>query len=76
MNPFPTIINACQSVTNVSEAEREPLNTKTPRKPLNARVLQPDGLQRFKQMDTMQNLEDIDDTCIIALDEGFTSFNI
>ena len=75
MNPFPTILPASQATTNVSEAERERMNTKTPRKPPTARVLQLDELQRFKQMDTIQNIEDIDDTCIKSLGEGFTTLN-
>ena len=75
MNPFLNILPASQSTTNVSEAERERLNTKTQRKALTARVLQPDELQCFKQMDTKHNLEDIDNTCIKSLGEEFTSSN-
>ena len=37
INPFPTILPATLSTTNVSEAERERLNTKTARKPPSAR---------------------------------------
>ena len=47
MNPFPTILPASQPTTNVSEAERERLNTKTPKKPPTARALQPDEIQKF-----------------------------
>jgi len=75
MNPFPTISPAFQGTTNVPEAERERMNMKTPRKPPTARGLQSYELQRFKQMDTIQNLEDIDDTCIKSLGEGFTTLN-
>ena len=75
MNPFPTILPASQATTNVSEAERERMNTKTPRKPPTARVLQLDELQRFKQMDTIQYLEYIDETCIEALGDGITFLN-
>ena len=75
MNPFPTILPASQSTTNVSEAERERLNTNTSRKPLTARVLRQDELQIFKQMDTIGNLEEIDDICIKSLGDGFTSLN-
>ena len=75
MNPSPIILPASKSTTNVSEAERERLNTKTPRKPPTARVLQSNELQIFKQMDTIGNLEEIDDICIKSLGEGFTSLN-
>ena len=57
MNPFPTILPASQLTPNVSEAERERLKTKTPRKSSTARILQPDELQRFKQMNTKRNPE-------------------
>ena len=75
MNPFPINLLASRSTTNVPEAERERLNTKTPRKLPTARLLQPDELLKFKQMDTIRSLEDINDTCIKSLSEGFTSLN-
>ena len=75
MNASPTILPVSQQTTNVSEVERERLNTKTPRKSPTARVLQPDELQRFKQIATIQNLEDIDNTGIISLGEGLISLN-
>ena len=64
MNSFPTILPASQSNTSVSEAEREQLKTKPTRKPPTEGVIQPDERQRFKQMETRQNLEDINNTCI------------
>ena len=45
----------------------------TPRKPPTAWVVKPDELQRFKQVDTKQNLKHIDTTCIKSLGKGFTS---
>ena len=75
MNPFSAILPASQSNTSVSEAERERLKTKTPRKPPTGKVVQPDELPRFEQNDTIQNLKHIDTTCIKSLGEGFTSLN-
>ena len=53
------------------------MHTKIPRKPPTVRVSisHPDKLQRLKQIDTIQSLEDIDDTCIKSLGEGFTSLS-
>ena len=59
INPLPSIIPASQSTANVSVAERERLNTKTARKQPTARVLQPDDFQRIKQINTIQNPEDM-----------------
>ena len=69
MNPLPTILSASQSAANVSETEREQLNTKTLGKPPTWRVFHPDELQRFKQMNTIHYLNDIDDTFQKSLGE-------
>ena len=74
-NLFPTILPASCSTTNVSEAEFEQLKTNTERKPPTARVLQSYELQILKQMETIQDLEDIDNTCLKSLGEGFNSLN-
>ena len=75
MNLFPTILPASQTTTNTSEAKHKRLITKTPRKPPTARVLQLDELQNFKKLYTIQNLANIDDTCIKSFGEGFSFLN-
>ena len=75
MNPYPTILPQSQNVINVSEAEREQQNNKTPRKPPTVRQYQPDELIKFQESDTIRTLEDIDAACIKELGENFTSIN-
>lgn len=75
MNPFPTILPHAQTSISISDAERDQNNSKTPRKSPTVRVFQPDEIQKFKDIDTIKNIEDIDGSCIKSLGDGFTIAN-
>ena len=77
LKPYPTILPSSQSDINISEAERESMNSKTPRKPPKARIFQVDELQRFKEMDVIRIIDDIDEkTIALHLVEMFCTVSI
>ena len=72
LKPFPTILPTSQLNINISEAERESANSKTPRKPPKVRNVQEDELEQFKEIDTIRSLDDIDEKYVSSLGENFS----
>lgn len=72
LKPYPTILPRSQLYINISEAERESANSKTPRKPPKDRKFQVDELKQFKEMDAIRSLDDINQECVSSLGEEFS----
>ena len=73
LKPYPSILPSSQRDTNISEAEPESMNSKTPRTPPKDRIFQVDELQRFKEMDVIRSIDDIDEDYVRSLGKGISA---